>query len=53
MTLLEDDVADLEGDVDAMETDINQLDDDVNQLDAELLLVEGIAIENTNDIDGK
>ena len=46
MTLLEDDVTVLQDDVGEMETDINQLDDG-------LLLVEGIAFENSNDIDGK
>ena len=46
VTLLEDDVTDLQDEVEEMETDINQLDD-------ELLLVEGIAVENSNDIDGK
>ena len=46
VTLLEDDVTDLQDEVEETETDINQLDDG-------LLLVEGIAIENSNDIDGK
>ena len=45
MTLLENDVTVLQDEVEEMETDINQLDDG-------LLLVEGIAVENSNDIDG-
>ena len=44
--LLEDDVTDLQDEVEEMETDISQLDDG-------LLLVEGIAVENSNDIVGK